>query len=150
MYHAELSGEIVKMVGWLEAPHPFLQGTVSPGDIALLEQLVIQTWKPPFMAHGWHDCSICGRKPGDGPITRELEGKRTLLGTAEIYVPDGDIMYSVPNLVLHYIEDHGYRPPEVFMLAMRKVDPQSPEYHAACDAVSKRATEAVAKGRSKR
>jgi hypothetical protein len=59
------------------------------------------------MAKGCHDCSVSGRKLRDGPITRELEGKRTSLGTAEIYVPDGDTLYSAPNLVLHYIAHRG-------------------------------------------
>jgi hypothetical protein len=36
MRRTELSGENVKMMGWLEAPHLFLQGTVSADGIALL------------------------------------------------------------------------------------------------------------------
>jgi hypothetical protein len=139
MYRAELSGEILKMVGWLDGPQPFSQGTVSAEDIVLLEQLVLHTWKPPFMAGGWHDCTVCPRKPGDGPLYRQIDGNKTMLGAAEIYVPDGDIMYSAPNLILHYIEDHGYGPPEPFLVAVRRIDPTSPHYLQDCQRISDKA-----------
>jgi hypothetical protein len=126
MDQAELSGKIVKNVGWLDGAHPFLQGVVSAEVIASLEQLVIHTWKPPFMASGWHGCNICPRKPPEGPIMRDIGGQSIMLGAMQIYVPDGDIMYSAPNLILHYIEDHGHGPPEVFLQAMCKIDPQAP------------------------
>ncbi|MBW2455213.1 MAG: hypothetical protein JRI68_11915 [Deltaproteobacteria bacterium] len=135
MHRAELSGEIVKMVGWLEADEPFLQGAVPAEDVAKLGQLVIHTWKPPFMAGGWHDCTLCPRKPGDGPIMWDIGGQQTMLGATEIYVPAGEVMFSAPNLILHYIADHGYRPPEVFLAAVRKCDPHLADYHAACDAI---------------
>ena len=138
MYRAELSGDVVKMVGWLDGAEPFSQGAVSVDDIALLEQLVIYTWKPPFCAAGWHDCTLCPRKPTDGPIMWDIGGKQTMLGATEIYVPAGQVIYSAPNLILHYIQDHGYCPPEVFLQAVRRIDPQSPDYHATCDAIAGR------------
>ena len=132
MYQAELSGEIMKMVGWLDGPQPFSQGTVSMGDIVLLEQLVVHTWKTPFSAGGWHDCTVCPRKPTDGPIMRDIGGQSTMLGAAEIYVPAGDTLYSAPNLILHYIEDHSYAPPEPFLAAVRQLDTTSPQYQQDC------------------
>ncbi len=135
----ELSGEIVKMVGWLDADQPFLKGVLSADDVVLLERLVVHTWKPPLMAGGWHDCTLCPRKPTDGPILWDMDGQERMLGATEIYVPADEVMYSAPNLILHYMADHGYRPPQVFLEAVREVDPQSPEYHAACDTFSRRA-----------
>ena len=132
-YFEDLSGELIKKVGWLEAPKPFARGEVSPSDVALLERLVVHSWKPPFQANGWHDCSLCGRKEGDGPLTRIIEGQRTLLGVAQIYVPDGELMYEAPTLILHYIEKHRYLPPAPFLEAVRRTDPHSAEYHRACD-----------------
>jgi hypothetical protein len=38
-------------------------------------------------------------------------------------------------LILHYIEDHQYLPPEVFIKALRKIDPGSPEYLSECDRI---------------
>jgi hypothetical protein len=48
---------------------------------------------------GLHTCGICGRVAGGGEFLIETPGRRYLL----------------PQLVLHYIADHDYRPPEVFL-----------------------------------
>ena len=135
----DLSGDVIRHVGWLEAGHAHAQGPVAAGDLALIERLVLHTWRPPFAANGWHDCSLCGRKPGDGPLRRTIEGQRAILGAWQIYVPDGDVMYEAPTLILHYVEDHGYLPPEAFLRAVRRVDPRSAEYLAACSAIARRA-----------
>jgi hypothetical protein len=136
----DLSGDVVRRIGWLEAGHDYARGAVSAGDLALIERLVLHTWKPPFSANGWHDCSLCGRKPGDGPLRRVIEGREAPLGVWQIYVPDSDLMYEAPTLIVHYIEEHGYLPPDRFLDALRRADPGSPEYHAACDALARRAS----------
>ena len=141
-HHAELRAHgLLRHVGWLDAPHPFPTGPVSSEDFARLEQLVVHTWLPMWVSHGWHDCSLCGRQQGDGPIMRNIEGENRLLGGGEIYVPDGDLMYSAPTLILHYIEDHQYLPPEVFLSAVRKTDPLSEDYQPACDRLQRLQTQ---------
>jgi hypothetical protein len=136
MTHFEdLSGKVIVKVGWLDAPHSYPTGEVAGEDIQAMERLVVHTWLPPYRAMGWHDCTLCPRAPTDGPIVREIEGQARMLGATEIWVPDGDVMYSVPTLILHYIEDHQYLPPEVFIKALRKIDPGSPEYLSECDRI---------------
>ncbi|MEV7677989.1 hypothetical protein AB0O64_05415 [Streptomyces sp. NPDC088341] len=47
-------------------------------------------------------------------------GSSYRLGNAEIrVVSDAGELYVAPNLVLHYIVDHGYRPPDEFIEAAR-------------------------------
>ena len=138
-HFADLTGDPIQHVGWLEAGQPYSRGAATPADVRLLERLVLRTWKPMFGSHGWHDCTLCGRKPADGPIMRNIDGRATLLGGSEIYLPDGEILYSAPTLILHYIEVHEYQPPEAFLRALRAVDPGAPEYHARCGAIAKRA-----------
>src|SRR5262249_18800720 len=41
-----------------------------------------------------------------------------LLGTAEIRVRDTDVTFAAPNLILHYVVDHAYLPPEAFVRAV--------------------------------
>jgi hypothetical protein len=48
---------------------------------------------------GLHTCEICGRFAGRGEMLIET--------------PEG--RYVLPQLVLHYIADHSYRPPEAFL-----------------------------------
>jgi hypothetical protein len=91
-------GPAIVNVGWLDAPHTYSQGDVSPADFAVLAHFALHTWQP---AHsmGWHDCSLCGRRPGDGPIQRAIEGQTKILGTDTIFVPDGDRMFAAPTLM---------------------------------------------------
>ena len=142
MYYEDLSrftyfqdrGPAVVNVGWLEAPHPFPQGKVSREDVAALERLLVQGWQP-AKSRGWHDCSLCGRGPEAGPLQRQLDGQMRLLGADILYVPDGDRLYAAPSLIIHYIEDHRYEPPEAFLAALRRTDPTSPDYRRECERI---------------
>ena len=100
-------------------------------DIAQLERLILHGWQP-VCAAGWHDCSLCGRKPTDGPLMRPIAGEPTMIGAANLFVPASDVLYVAPSLVIHYVEDHGYLPPEEFLVALRAVEPTSARYRQAC------------------
>jgi hypothetical protein len=46
-------------------------------------------------------------------------GREYTLGSAEIRVPSGNgTIYVAPNLIIHYIREHGYRPPDEFIRAL--------------------------------
>jgi hypothetical protein len=119
-------------VGWLEATHPYPRGPASAEDITALERLALETWQPMF-SKGWHDCSLCGKTSEDEPIVRSIGTEQKLLGVDNIFVPQGDVMYVAPTLVLHCIDTHGYRPPEEFLRAVRLTDPARPEYIRECE-----------------
>ncbi|MEU0556388.1 hypothetical protein [Dactylosporangium sp. NPDC006015] len=57
---------------------------------------------------GWHDCPWC---PG---TTAPHDGN----GEYHYYAHDGEV-YAAPVMLLHYVEVHGYRPPEQFLQALR-------------------------------
>ena len=116
----EETGSQPKNVGWLGPEADF--ETADP-DAELLEALwqfcsvsVIQT-------RGQHDCHLC---PPHKSNHAERGGKRLLLGSAEIrvYSCTGDV-YAAPNLVYHYVSAHRYRPPELFLDAV-KTGPRPP------------------------
>jgi hypothetical protein len=64
---------------------------------------------------------------------RLINGEHMMLGADNIFVPHGDVMYVAPTLILHYVEIHGYRPPEEFLRALASADPASREYRTACE-----------------
>ncbi len=132
-YLGPCSGD-ARAVGWLEAEHDYLRGDVEPGVITALERLFQHAWQPVTTA-GWHDCSLCGRKLEDGPITREIAGTHELLGVKNLLVPAGSVIYGAPSLIIHYIEDHGYQPPDEFLEALRLLDPTVDEYQAECERI---------------
>jgi hypothetical protein len=44
-------------------------------------------------------------------------------------VPGGDLLFVAPEMVMHYIEQHGYRPPAEFVAAvLRSPLPDTEEY----------------------
>ena len=62
----------------------------------------------------------------------EFGGIKMGLGATNIWVPAGDRIFVAPSLILHYIDAHGYRPPDAFIDAVRQCPPQrSPEYEKA-------------------
>jgi hypothetical protein len=54
---------------------------------------------------GEHECEICHNHTDRG----------------EILIIDDDKMYVAPQMILHYIKDHSYRPPKEFMDAVDKI-----------------------------
>lgn len=56
----------------------------------------------------------------------------TRVGSTEIIVPGGNAVFKAPSLILHYIDSHGYQPPECFCTAVAHCpEPGSEEYFEA-------------------
>ena len=53
---------------------------------------------------GLHSCDLCDRDP--------VHDKR------ELAVPAGAVLYVAPAMIGHYIDTHGYRPPDEFIRAV--------------------------------
>jgi len=154
VYLADLSGSgNQRYVGFLSFVHPYPRGEVLP---ACFERLVALTLaKPLLVSAGYHSCDLgrCGIKQAlsirlqfrEAPhilfrhpaCTYKESHRRTevggaggrLLGSHNIYIPGDKFIYCAPSLILHYILDHRYRPPEEFSEAVLKCpSPRSPEY----------------------
>lgn len=72
---------------------------------------------------GWHDCELC---PGPeswysdgqvGPVILWRGKQLRLYGHGHHLLRHGTAIFMTPALILHYILDHGYRPPEKFLEA---------------------------------
>lgn len=112
--------EAVRCVGWLSTQHPCEMGAPASGLIEKLEA-VIGHRSEDFDAHvnvvrGIHPCNFCDREieffPG---------AKRAFLGMSEIWIRSQSGWFASPSLVLHYITDHGYLPPMVFVQAVMEL-----------------------------
>jgi len=89
-------------VGWLEGGYPFTQGEVPPNFLQRLKEHFENCWQP-FIMLGPHICSLPHAL--DEP---EFCGHRNLI------VPSSIGAIVCPELIIHYIESHKYRPPEIF------------------------------------
>ncbi|MEV7523642.1 hypothetical protein [Streptomyces sp. NPDC091371] len=102
-------------IGWLEGGREFPVGESSDEFMADLLDLGA------FLDHksrGFHNCRLCPVKT-DPIVTSPRTGKRYPLGHAEIRAtgPDGSL-YVAPNLIIHYVQEHGYLPPAAFVEAV--------------------------------
>jgi hypothetical protein len=66
---------------------------------------------------------------------REIGGRKELLGVKNLLVPAGDVIYAAPSLIIHYIEHHGYKPPDEFLAALAALDPTGDGYRADCERI---------------
>lgn len=113
----------VRNVGWLSRDHEFPRQQPSEALLdALWEHCAVLVEE----YRGIHECEFCESPP----CTYVRHSVRLLLGSAEIRVsgPTGDV-FAAPNLIYHYICDHHYAPPAVFLQALEKGPrPGSEEY----------------------
>ncbi len=96
-------------VGWLERGKPYTIGNV---DRAIHDALVEMRKHPlPRMTfRGYHHCALC-------PYAGEAKGCVNLL------LPGDGVLYVCPELIVHYMNAHGYAPPEVFCRAVLACPP---------------------------
>jgi hypothetical protein len=113
---------VLRAVGWLEAEQSFAQGKTDAGVVTRLEELLAGTWEP-VSFDGFHICALCERE--------------AQTGARNLFVPGDGCVYVCPELVVHYIEAHGYRPPDEFCAAALACPAMgSPDYFAALRASS--------------
>lgn len=114
-------------VGWLEPEYEYPTGDVEPAFVSALAELFMDPWAPAVYT-GYHYCRFC-----DGETSHSYvhNGQRILLGNSNLFLPTPTALYLAPSLILHYITEHQYAPPTVFVDAVLAC-PQmgSPEYVA--------------------
>src|SRR5690606_7727103 len=110
----------VLTVGWLQEGHEYPKGEVGDETIAKLNALLESPKTHVLRGKGFHECDLCTIEQRVYPSYKERE---IALGSAELWVPAPDgVIYAAPTLIIHYIEDHGYRPPDEFIEAVKAFD----------------------------
>ena len=66
-------------------------------------------WQPSVCA-GFHECELC---------QFEAEAR----GAANLFIPSDGLIYVGPELIVHYVNAHGYAPPEAFCRAVLACPP---------------------------
>jgi hypothetical protein len=87
-------------IGWLEMGHEF-----SSGDFPEKQELIrkLRAKKIENKYRGFHSCDFCPKwEIGNGEYVVQWNGKT----------------YAAPRMVVHYIEAHNYKPPQIFIDAV--------------------------------
>jgi hypothetical protein len=112
------AGNHVRAIGWLHPDHPFTKGDVPAEFLARLKEFAVRSADSAEALYfgafaGYHTCEFCGRAHGIGNFG----------------VLSGDLLFVAPEMVVHYIEQHGYSPPAEFEVAvLRSPLPDSEDY----------------------
>jgi hypothetical protein len=106
-------------VGWLDADHPFPTATPSEPFLTALARACRHGIN---RTRGRHRCELCPRSTNPGlsePTTVKLGETELLVGSAELRVvgPNG-VVFPTPDMVIHYVAEHSYRPPDAFEAAI--------------------------------
>ncbi|MFJ4095384.1 hypothetical protein ACIPYS_27670 [Kitasatospora sp. NPDC089913] len=113
-YHQPAEGMV--NIGWLDRSHAYQQGEVADEVVDGLLRLVT---RPDNQTRGLHECHFCGVifLTVDNP---HAKNGTSLLGSAEIHVrgSSGGTVFVAPTLVIHYIVEHQYQPPDEFLDAV--------------------------------
>jgi hypothetical protein len=101
------AGNHVRAIGWLHPDHAYTKGDVSGKFLARLREFAAQSSESAEALYfgafgGFHTCEFCRQAYGNGNFG----------------VPSGDVLFVAPELVVHYIEQHGYSPPAEFVAAV--------------------------------
>lgn len=99
----------LRAVGWLECGKPFAQAARDQRVYNKLLDLNSNPWQPAIAA-GYHACDLCCYEPE----------KR---GSNNLFIPSGSFTYVCPELILHYMNAHGYGPPLEFWDAVLACPP---------------------------
>lgn len=107
-------GDTLLAIGWLERGDEFATGRMDDRVYRRLGELARQPWEF-FIYRGFHSCSLC-----------QYDGAES---TANLFIPGDGVIYACPELIVHCIDAHWYRPPEQFQAAVvRCADQNSMEF----------------------
>lgn len=106
-------------VGWLDSRHKYRKGAVSEAFIEKLAWICVNVTLN--RTPGIHKCSLC--PPMDfGFHVINLEHEKLVLGSAEIHVKGREATYAAPDLLIHYVLGHEYRPPDDFIAGVLMIE----------------------------
>ena len=97
-------------VGWLDKAQDFEKGEPVHGFLDKLRQILIAEGEFECRVNhkrGVHACHICGQN----------SFPELYVGSCELWLPsvETDNYFAAPSTIIHYIQDHNYRPPQFFV-----------------------------------
>ena len=96
-------------VGWLERGKPYSTGGADSRVYRALVEMAKDPWQP-FVCAGAHECDLCRFEPEAG-------------GSANLFIPADGTLYVSPTMIVHYMNAHGYAPPDPFCHAVLACPP---------------------------
>jgi hypothetical protein len=127
-YGMDCSFSEVKNIGWLHKDYPFKTGEIDSIFLKKLKRLILKSDEDGGRfdvlvdrLRGSCACPVCGQSD----LRISDENKSFLLGSAEVWIPDiksDGNYFATFGLIIHYIEEHTYQPPQEFIDSVLLLD----------------------------
>jgi hypothetical protein len=117
-YLPEAAGDGIINIGWLDAAMPFPIGEAPP---AFVDRLIALGRDGVHRTRGLHFCNLCPASESAFPEPTEVHSPDGdyPVGGAEIRVAGpAETVFAAPDMVVHYVTEHSYRPPDAFIEAV--------------------------------
>jgi len=98
----------IHTIGWLDQTKVYETGQTSVSVYKSLEELLDKLYSP-VASPGIHVCNLC-----------QHSGET---GSRVVLLPGNGLLYLFPDLILHYIDAHWYKPPGSFCRAVLECPP---------------------------
>lgn len=119
-------------VGWLHPEHPYPRGSAPSDFVARLAEFA-RDWADSVEALRWpitpgaHECEFCTKPPASRVFGNDM-------ASGTFGVPAGERIYYCPQMIAHYVIEHGYLPPAEFIAAVMACPiPGTAEYRSAVE-----------------
>ncbi|MCS0639351.1 hypothetical protein NX801_27680 [Streptomyces sp. LP05-1] len=100
-------------IGWLSREHSYPTGATPDGLVYALIELAKNKTN---MQRGMHFCDLC---PDFETAQLHTFRGKVFIGSGEIRLTDRQgVTFSSPAMIVHYVEDHAYLPPEDYCTAV--------------------------------
>jgi hypothetical protein len=111
-------------VGWLEPGYDYRHGEFAEDYIRKLVELLVNPWQP-AMTMGRHSCGFCRLSGGPASfrLGNQADNSEVQMGVSNLWLPAEGFLYVAPSLILHYMDAHGYSPPNEFQAAVMACPP---------------------------
>ncbi|WP_347253269.1 hypothetical protein [Leminorella grimontii] len=121
-YYLNKPIDVIYNVGWLAGLGEYPRGRCAPEFIGKLKAVFRGTERADFAfnrVRGNSPCVICWECLVIDTMHREIP-----LGFCELLIPslENGKFYASPSLIIHYIEEHGYQPPDEYVKAVMVLD----------------------------
>jgi len=119
-FDPSLPGQIDAVaVGWLGSTVP-RSGQLTSAQLAVLERVVADRHVDTGEL-GYHTCEICLAEVSGG--TEQHSRVATIHeGRGDAVLCHGATYYVMPSMILHYVREHEYLPPDEFLFALDQVN----------------------------
>jgi hypothetical protein len=103
-------------IGWLDKDHDFEKGATPEGLLAKLRQIILSEGNFQSRVNqmrGVHSCHLC--------LANNFSD--VYVGSCQLWIPsiENNIYFAAPSTIIHYIQDHNYKPPNIFVESVLKL-----------------------------